>query len=1589
MAENNTTDFKVLDISSRDFRGVPSLAIVFSHRLDPDVDPSGAIQVFPEKKNQAEPVSGSWILSGNEKELFFPYVEPDTRYQVTVTTDISSKGGKALSAPFTKKKIRTRSARPMVAFADSGMVMPKRSTTGFPIVVMNVEEVQLDIFRIRPDKMVDVLKRFQPASRNSYYSLENIQKSGTLAFSGTYQFEITKNKRETINLPLEDRAELSEPGFYFVVMRKAGDYKYRYDTTYFAVSDVGLHARLYEDRMELVASRLSDGTPETDLPLSFMDEKGSMATITTNEKGMVRLPLSKRRPKAVLAVDAERAALLKLSGPALDLSEFALSGRRHASFDPFLYSERDIYRPGETARFSVLLRDGDGNPVPQAELFASLKTPTGATFSTRHISGNELGYYTYRQPLQENTRTGTWTFSVETPDGKTHSYKFLVEDFLPERMKLVLGKEETSPVTTRDAARSLAIEGAYLYGAPAAGNRIEGRVRIAVARNPFAAYPGFVFGLEKEVREARTARTENGVLDANGRRILPLPARLPDTWKDWNAPVSLTWNIDLFESGGRPVSRSKRFLLMPKDRMVGIRGKFDDRRNTPENRELPFELLVLDKNGEEASGGRLSVTLIKEHREYYWNYESGTGWSYHFTTHPYPVFQQDVDLKDASRTSMAVPVERGEYILKVENRENDQISEYRFHAGDGWWNESSGALTARPDRVTVELDRKSYNAGDTARVTLRAPHAGSGLLMVESGDGILWSKRISLPKEGATFEVPVNPEWNRHDLFVTCLVTQNLEGMDAEAPLRSLGIQALPLNREGRRLALSLDAPERMVPESRMSVKLNLENPPQGPVMVTLAAVDEGVLSVSNFKTPDPFAHYFDPRRFTPQLYDNYGQVIRNQDGTRARLRFGGGAGELSRGGKQAKSEVTIISLFSGPVTFTEDGSATIHFEVPDFNGTLRLMAVAFGKKTFGSTEKNVLVRSPVVAEISMPRFIACGDESRIAFDLTNMEDNERRFALSLSFMGNLTSFTPIPRELTLPPKEKRTVSVPVTAGLLPGKAEIRLRVKSLDADLPLHLERKWSIALRSPFPARTETLTGVVAAGEKKTFRFATDELVPTTMEGELAISSLPPLGLAEHLDRLLGYPYGCLEQTTSKAFPLLWADDATLKRLGLKLPGDLDRVAAIDTAISRIASMQRKNGGFALWDASGPEEQWLSVYAMEFLLAARDAGFAVDDKLLSDGFHRLKQFASGRHVAQLRYSEDSEHYEASYEAYAVFILARENRIPLSRVRSWQDRISRNAKGPLPLLHLGLALKRLGDHRRGDAMIEKALQKNRSRRYLGEYGSEIRDVALMNALLEEAEIPLADGAQSLMRLGRLLREQRWLSTQERVSLFRLARTLGDEAAPMNANVSIAGNAFTATRGSYSRRLPHVVLRSSISIEATDKPVYYRIAYNGTRRLPAPFEASGMKIEKRFFDDKGNPIDTLDEIPQGALVIVKLDVEADTRMPDALVVDLLPAGFEIENPRLAHSASWNDYAVGGVAIGKWLEESKIAYTDYLDDRFVTALFLNEKSPRTLYYLLRAVTPGTYRVPAPFAEDMYRTHLRAVGTPPVEKATILP
>lgn len=1469
------------------------------------------------------------------------------RYEFTLRAGLPAASGEVLRAPASIRQY-VQDRTPAVRFPGRAYVLPRTEAVALPIVAVNTEEVALTLYRVSDRNVVRSLQQDYFGRPLADWQIREFSRElAEEVWTGTGEVAQELNRDVTTRLPMGAALTGLGPGLYALEARPANvpDEIGTAATQWFLVSDLGLSAMTGADGVHVVVRALSDASARPGLTVSLVSESNRvLATALTDADGYARFPadLALGRggaaPAMVSVTDGdEDFAFLSLREAEFDLSDRGVEGREAAgAIDLFLTTERGAYRAGETIHATALARDGGARAITGLPLTAILTRADGVEYSRTVLEEAGAGGFVFDLPLGAGVPRGTWRLAVHAdPDAPPlASRSLLVEDFLPERIDVALSLPE-GPVDAF-APPALVLQADYLFGAPAGGLSIEGTLAVLPTRE-LDDFPGYAFGRHDAPPEPDFETIAPGAVtgaDGSARLDLSLPPV-----EGPPSPRILTATVRVSEGSGRPVERRISRPLQADGALIGIRPLFDGA--LPEGATAEFDLIAAGTDGPLA----VRWVLNRVERRYQW-YSQGGSWSWDPVTTRVRIAGGEVTLS-GQPLRIAQPVDWGQYELRVESTSGSYtISSEGFSAG--WYAPADAAGT--PDVLEVSLDAARYRPGDTATLRIVPRTGGTALVRVMS-NRLIDMRIVELDDAPAEIALPVTDDWG-NGAYVSATLLRPVDRLDAQTPARALGLAHAAIDPGDRALSVALDVAAEAQPRGPLEVALRVGNArPGDTVHATIAAVDLGILNLTGFQAPDPAGHYFGQRRLGMALRDVYGRLIDGRTGAEGRVRSGG---DESAGMRMQAPPPTeeLVAFHSGALTVGEDGLARARFDLPSFNGTVRVMALAWTETGVGQAEADVLVRDPVVLTASLPRFLAPGDSARMLLEITHATGPAGTVPIRISATNGVTVGAS-PTEVALDEGQTARLSVPVTAGEATGLQEITVTLTTPDGRQlvkPLLLP----VQVNDPVVAETSRIT--LAPGESFSldtaalagFRAGTGR---ATVSGG-PLSRFDTAGLLQMLDR---YPYGCTEQVTSQAMPLLYlADVAEAMDLGTAV----DLNDRISEAISRVLVNQARNGGFGLWGAySG--DLWLDAYVTDFLSRARALGHPVPDQAFGAALDNLQN--------EVGFYPDFEDGGEDL-AYALMVLAREGAASMGDLRYYADVKSGAFRTPLALGQLGAALAMYGDQPRADAMFRAGYARLQERRavaerqlWRGDYGTNRRDAAGLLALA----VSSGSGAVAVPELTEALAPTREpLSTQEAVWSLLAAYALID-----------AGDlsAFTVNGAPARGPLIEVMGASDTTARtitnAGDRPDAITFTRYGVPEGETRAFGNGYRIARHYLSLDGQPADP-SRVPVGTRLVAVLTITPfDQREARLMVNDPLPAGFEIDNPNLIRG--------GDIAALDGLELTDLAeHTEFRQDRFLAAVDWRTDDAFRLAYIVRAVTPGAFRHPAASVEDMYRPAYRA-------------
>jgi uncharacterized protein YfaS (alpha-2-macroglobulin family) len=1509
-------------------------------------------------------------LTSEDKQLCVEGLRHGERYAIALRAGLPSTVKETLpkSADF---NIYVRDRKPFVRFTGRAYVLPRTGQRGIPLVSVNTPAVAVSIFRIGDRNLINSVLGSDFQRSLSTYELSDLgNEKGVKVWSGEVATATTLNADVVTAFPVDQAVGEMQPGVYVMTAAAkapgaSSDEDYAtLATQWFVVSDLGLTAYSGNDGIHVFINSLASTAPTAGAEVRLVARNNEILAVRkTDSAGHVLFEAGLARGEgglspALLSVSGEKGdyAFLSLKGSAFDLTDRGVAGRAvPAGPDAFVYAERGVYRSGETVYLTALLRDGRGNAVPGTPLTLVVERPDGVEFRRSVVPDQGAGGRSLTLPLNSAVPTGTWRVRAFTDPkaGAVGETTFMVEDYIADRIEFTLSSKAKQ--ISAEVPAELEVDGRFLYGAPASGLALEGDVLVAPAAER-VGFAGYSFGVADEATESneRTPLENLPEADASGKATfavgLPKP---PSSTRPQEAQIF----VRMVEAGGRAVERKLTLPVAPKDNMIGVRPLFADK-NVAEGDPANFDVVFVAPDGKPLARNGLRYELLKLESRYQW-YRQGSSWEYEPVKSTKRVADGEIAVAADKPARIQVAPQPGRYRLDVKTADAaGPLTSVQFDVG--WYSDGSADT---PDLLETSIDKPDYKSGDTVAVTVNARTAGKLTINVV-GDRLLTTQSLDIKEGPNKVNIAIGKDWGT-GAYVVATLRRPLDANAQRMPGRAIGLKWFGIDKTERTLKVSLTPPALVRPGTRLVLPVKIDGLSRGEdAKIVVAAVDVGILNLTNYKPPAPDDYYLGQRRMTAEIRDLYGQLIDGMQGTRGQIRTGGdGAAAELQGSPPTQKP---LALYSGIVTVGPDGVAEVAFDIPEFAGTARIMAVAWTATRVGRATTDVTVRDPVVLTATLPRFLLNGDRGTMSLDLDNVESAAGDYVVSVKATGPVKLAGTPSTTLRLAAKQRSSVALALDASGGAGQAQLDVDIKGPNG---LALARHYALDVKPATQILARRSVRTLAKGESLTLTSDMfSDLVPGTGGVQLSVGLSTALDAATILKALDRYPFGCSEQIASRAMPLLYVNElAAENHLALDAAAD----QRIRDAIDRLLARQGSNGSFGLW-SSGGDDAWLDAYVTDFLTRAREKGFAVPDVLFRAALDRIRNTVVN--------AEEPEKDGGRDLAYGLYVLAKNGAAPIGDLRYLADTKLDRIATPIAKAQLAAALALVGDRARAERVYAAAVDSLAPKPALefgrSDYGSPLRDAAALVSLASEGGAPKTTLNLAVQRVEAARGLSPFTSTQENAWLVLASRALAKEASA----ISLGFNGEAVKSALYRNYRSADVAAKPIAIVNTgEATVQAVVSVTGAPLTPEPAVSNGFKIERGYFTLDGKPADPAKAKQNDRFAVVLKITEAKPEYGHVMVVDHLPAGFEIDNPRLVSS--------GDSGTLDWIEDGEEAEsTEFRDDRFNAAIRRNGNSKPmfTVAYIVRAVSPGKYVLPQAYVEDMYNpSRYGRTGTGTVE------
>ncbi|BBB33531.1 hypothetical protein TTHT_2094 [Thermotomaculum hydrothermale] len=1472
------------------------------------------ITISPEIEFSAYPTKGNLSITGKFK--------PGENYTVILFSGLTGTNGETLKNDY-RTTVSIPNHKPKLMFLYKGRYFGTKGAWKFPLVAKRLKEVKCDLYLI-PPKNITTWYSYTGAS---YWDVDYFGK----LIKSDYKIKIPVNSSGLYFIDLKKFIPKVEKGIYVLKAKSYSNETDRYyrDKTKFTISNITIIAKWNEKYVNVFVVNSNDASPVKNAKIIVFDnaniEKGRAVT---DSKGFASINVGGDKSSYLITAQTENDwNYLKLGDSMLPTSNFDIKGDTSLrDYIGYLYFERDLYRPGEKVHFGVIIRKNKTYNPLSIPVKVVITNPEGKKVKELNSVTDENGFSEFEFKTSPSFSTGKYRFSLFVADKEVYSAFAFIEAFAPERMTI---KAKFPEKINLKQPFTIETEAFYLFGAPASGETLKGE--ISIEEIPFSpeGYRNYSFGpLPYYYQKSKVNKTISPIkVDKNGKanikvQIKPLP--------DFHNPVNIKAYLEVSEAGsGRVTKKVFNKVVYPKNYYIGLNCTAS---KVTSGVPLKIKGVIVSKNGKTLTKDeKLKYTIYRVAYNYSYYYYDSFSWRKNSTLIPLTK-EKELTAKNGKFEITYTPQTSYDDIV-IEVRGSENFAQL-FVSGWGWWGNEQAET---PETLIIQPDKKQYDYGEKATIKTAIPFEGKILWTVEA-DNIIEYKWQEAKGKVSTYEFKI-PE-GYPCVYVSALLVHTGDNYLVE---RAYGVKRVKITPKKFKLDLKIDTPKTLKPGNYMTI--NLKGDAQ--FEATIAIVDEGVLQITNFKSPNPFDGVMRPIALGLDSADGFGWLIKKY------LATGGGEGAPQKKGFAQPQFTKIVSIWSGKLKSDSNGNLKYKVKIPQYNGKLRVMVAAVSKEKLGGISKYVTVKSDIIATPTIPRFLTQGDKFQIPVTLINTKDSIIKGKLKAKITNaNIPEFS---KEFTLSPQGKKTIFIPLIAGEKLGSFKISISVFAEN-------KKQYSEDFKIPlFPATAKTVETktLTVNTNKQNIKPYFENYVGLGYEGEIYVSTIPGLSKLYMTKMLLGYPYGCIEQVSTKTFAMI-----KLKKL---LPFIDEKITLekyreyVQNGIGQILSMQTFSGGFSYWPGGSEPERWATAYATLVLLEAKNSGFSVPQSSIDAALNYIQSLDS---IPPLGY----------------YVLSKTGRLQKNPSLLQQlENIVTNEKLDFPTtMWYAATFYNCGNSDFANLLYQKDLylQPDQKERLYDDFYTPLKGEAVRIYVGEEINYDKNVIAKLIQNLAEDLSKREMLyyyTTQEIAwSMFAIGNFVEKnvENISFNAVLKIDGKSIKGKfeKGIYKFRAYNLPDKNDIVVSCNKTPFYVEIVHNGYRKnIKQNAVSNGVTISEELLDYKtGNKINSL---KQGDLGILKVTFTSSKYYPNCAIEIPLAGGLEPENPRLT-SANLPEWAYS---------EFSPDYIDIRDEKIIVFSSI-EKNSQTLYLIVRAVTPGEFYLAPASASVMYKPFVNGKSKP---------
>lgn len=1528
---------------------------------------------------------------------------PSTAYNGDVTLTISEGVrnvlGYSLKSEYTQS-VSFQAARPEVRFTGEGNIVPTSGNVSVPFQAIGLKAVDVRVYQVYSDNVHQFLQE------NTLNGNQNLKRVARPIYEGRVDIKgtgVSHSVWNTYSLDL-DKLVKRDPGAIYRIeigFRKSysyypcsdattliggdeapyevdaddfdsyyreyfyiDDYDYRErdnpcHVSYYNYSriirknvlatDLGLIVKGNDGHYSVYVSSLISTDAVSGAEVTFYNYQGREITSgTTNGDGALYIDLEAVPYRVQAKANGQFAYVTLEPSRSLSVSNFDVSGVEFSTgLSAFLYAERGVWRPGDTIFLNAVLNDAS-NPLPSNHpIVLTVDDPQGKEVFRKVVPRGANSIFDFTFKTTKEAITGNYR-AVLKVGGKTFTKSLSVETVQPNRLDISVEAEDD--VITTDGSSDLSVHVEWLTGAKAPNLNVDMQGRLSINTKPFKGYEDYNwYEITKSAPNLQSSTIYEGNLDANGdASVHPQLGNLSYS----PGMLNLYIGTKAFEPGGRFSVNGTSVKVAPFNSFVGFKMPELNRYGYLETeKDHRLTLATLDAYGKPVSS-HVSVKIYKVSWSWWWSARRGNT-TYLSNSSKHLIGTYSTNTTDGKgHLDFSISDDYwGRVLIVVEDENSGHSSSALGYLDWGWGRDRSGRQGSEAANIiNVQTDKEKYNVGEEAKITVPSTGGGRLLVSIEDGTTQLLDDFVETEDGMTEYTLKITEEM-APNVYANLMILQPHSQSENDLPIRLFGIAPILVENPATHLEPVIGVPEKIRPQSELNVEVSEKNGQQ--MEYTLAVVDEGLLQLTNFQTPDPWIVFYAKRALGVRTWDLYDYVMNAFGGEIAQVLAVGGDGKLNPDNEESAERFVPVVRHLGPFTLKAGEKASHQIDIPNYIGKVRVMVVAANKEeAYGSAEENVRVVQPLMTQLTMPRVLGPGERILVPVTIFAMEDDIDEVNVKLKTTGPL--------------KLERTSSVVEfnEAGqktiYFAGNVDDELGIATIELEAKGGREvstDRVEISVRSPLTSRTNE--DIIDIPSKRMQQFAAAPFgVGGSNKLTVEVSSVPSLNLGMRLHYLIGYPHGCLEQTTSRVFAMLnldaWVD------LTAEQKSNIDEY--VRAGIDKLRGMQMSGGGFRYWPSSNGASAWGSTYAGHFIIAAEKKGYPLPSGMKESYIRYATNQA--KMWNQTNYYSYNNDLNQAYRLY-VLALAGEPEIgSMNRLRSKSNLTNQAAD------RLALAFAMINEEDIAREVMAKTWTKPNDDYYYYSWGSHARDLAMSLELFTR----LGEEGESI-RLARELAEELahgYMSTQSLgFGLFALSEAFEGSNNSLSAEVTIGGEKHTINTDHVVTRIEVEDFESAKDITVRnngDGPIYARILRTGVPHYgeELPF-ADRITMNVSYVNPTtGQPLDvSVLEVGTSIRAVVTLNRSYSSRdYLDLALTQIFPSGWEISNSRMMETSG-----TGG---------ENLDYQDIRDDRVLTyfSMYGYSRETITITVDLTATYPGKWYLPPTTVEAMYNDVVKA-------------